>query len=74
VKDGREDDRMDRFAVRLNTFSNNIKLVADRLRKEGRLTEISGIGSKETVVSRAIDALNLKPRDPEITLPPMARR
>ncbi len=72
--EGRLDDREEVVPVRLKNFEEITKPVIDRLRKEGRLTEISGIGSKETIASRAIEALDLKLRDPEITLPPMARR
>jgi adenylate kinase family enzyme len=70
--DGREDDKVP--DVRLQNFRDITKPVIDRLRDEGRLVEIYGIGPKEVVGRRAIESLMLTPRDPEITLPMMARR
>lgn len=72
--DGRPDDREDIINFRLKEFERVTKPGIDRLRQEGRLMEINGIGGKEGVAHRAIESLMMTARDPEITLPIMARR
>lgn len=72
--DGRPDDREGIIDFRLKEFERITKPGIDRLRQEGRLMEINGIGGKEVVGRRAIEALRLTAPDPEITLPLMARR
>lgn len=70
--DGREDDKVP--DVRLHNFRKITKPVIDRLRTEGRLVEIYGVGPREVVGRRAIESLMMTARNPEITLPMMARR
>lgn len=72
--EGRADDALDVLPVRLRNFREITKPVIDRLRDEGRLTEISGTGNKEMVGRQVIEALEVNQVDPEITLPAMARK
>ncbi len=69
---GREDDKVPH--VRLQNFRDITKPVIDHLRQEGRLLEINGVGNREAVQNRTIEALTMRKFDPEITLPAMARR
>lgn len=71
---GRLDDRADILKIRLDNFRDITKPVIDTLRQEGRLIEINGEGTVNDVRERLHDALHLRPYDPEITLPAMARR
>ncbi len=71
---GRDDDRSEILDYRLDIYNTFTKPAVDRLRREGRIVEIDGVGPVEAVSRRAVEGLHLSLRDPEITLPPMARR
>lgn len=69
--DGRKDHgRVDDAVpdVRLKNFYDITKPVIDSLRDQGRLMEINGVGEREAVKFRAVEALNMHRLDPEITL------
>lgn len=73
-RDGREDDEMEKLRLRLKLYDESIKPVVDKVRTEGRLAEVYGVGDKDAIRRRVVEALRVSHRDPEITLPAMARR
>jgi len=74
VGHNRVDDRTDVIAFRLSEYERVTLPAITRLEAEGRIATIYGVGSKESVAKRAVEALGMTHRDPEITLPSMARR
>lgn len=72
--DGREDDELEKLRLRLKLYDASIQPVVDKVRGEGRLIELHGVGDKEMIARRAVEALRFVAREPEITLPAMARR
>lgn len=71
---GRADDKKDIMDFRLREFERLTKPAIDQLKREGRMVEINGMGSKEDVGRRAIEMLAIRPYQPEISLPMAARR
>lgn len=63
---GRLDDNVP--DVRLKNFREITKPVIDTVREQGRLLEINGVGTREDVKNRAVEALNMHLLDPEITM------
>jgi len=72
--DSRTDDQIGVIATRIQEFNKHTQPVLDQLRKEGRLIDVDGVGTKAEVHERMKVALRPYLRDPEITLPMMARR
>ncbi len=70
----RADDAAEVVATRIAEYDNRTKPVMDRLRQEGRLVDIDGEQGREAVHRDIMDAVRPYLADPEITLPPMARR
>ncbi len=68
----REDDKV--VPYRLAEFERITKPVIDRLREQGRIREISGLGGREAVGSRAVEIFMPVQKEHEPTLPTMARR
>lgn len=72
--EGRDDDKPEVHAVRLDEYRKYVEPLADQLRNEGSLIEIDGMQSQEQVFKRLENELRRRMLDPEITLPAMARR
>ena len=70
----REDDRTDAFTFRLTEYERLSAPVIKRLREEGRLIDINGVGAVETVGKRVVDTLLMHGMDPETQLPRATRR
>jgi len=71
--EGRVDDTPQVHKVRLAEYEAYVSPVVEKLRKEGKITEIDGMRSVEQV-SKQIEAVVCRNTDPEISLPFMARR
>lgn len=68
----RTDDQA--VSYRLTEFERVTKPVVDRLREQRRVIEVNGMGTKESIGSRAFEQLQPLRLQREITLPFMARR
>lgn len=68
----REDDKV--VPYRLGEFERITKTVIERLREQGRIHEIDGLGGKEAVGARAVELCMPRQSEYEPTLPMMARR
>lgn len=72
--EGRVDDAPEVHKVRLAEYDKYVRPVADRLRTDGKLTEINGMRSIDDVHKDIENHVISRILDPEITLPVMARR
>lgn len=72
VSDHRADDQA--VPYRLEEFERVTKPVIDRLREQGRLMEVNGMGAKESVGMRTLEHIQPLQLQQEMTLPFMARR
>jgi adenylate kinase family enzyme len=74
LRHGRADDRTDVIAFRLTEYERVTAPAVSRLAEEGKLRQINGVGSKESVAAHAAAALGLPGIDPETSLPLTSRR
>jgi adenylate kinase len=72
--EGRADDTPQIHAVRLEEFRTHVLPVINKLRDEYRLVELNGEQTVEHVANRLENEMQLMTYQPEVSLPPMARR